>query len=270
MRPKALKTCLTEEMLLNLVTLAHPYETFNQKILYIWESQLSINMKHLFTTLLAILSFTGLYAQNQPLSLDELETHDYYTLEEALQNPARVYKLDLKVYNQTKLPAQITQFPNLQMVALSGNSKKLDWKTAVADLKKIPTLQYLVILDSSMTVIPADIFTMKNLISLTVADGRVTSLPPAIGQLTKLKYLYLDGNRIAALPAEITTLKNLEVLMLDSNPIMMFPAQFSKLKNLKELDLVSTKVTKEELEKLKKTMPQTKVVLKRAEKDYDY
>jgi hypothetical protein len=58
--------------------------------------------------------------------------------------------------------------------------------------------------------------------------------------------------------------------MLDGNPVTVMPAQFSKLKNLKELDLVSTKITKEELEKIKKTMPQTKVVLTRAVKDFDY
>ncbi len=149
----------------------------------------------------------GAFAQHafvmaqKPMPLNSLERERwYYSLEEALQNPDKVYKLSLANRKLKKFPMEILALKNLQILNLSGNQ-----------------------IDS----IPEQISELKVLQILNLHDNRIRALPPTIGQLKHLKRLYLAKNRIVYFPPEICSLRNnLRYLDISNNHLSTFEIEY--------------------------------------------
>ena len=103
------------------------------------------------------------------------------SMEEALKTPEEVIKLQLSGLSQ--IPAEITQFTNLQSLHVENNH---------------------------INELPAEIGQLKNLQELNLSGNYLQSLPAEIGELTILKQLDLSLNPLKDLPAEIGNLKQLE------------------------------------------------------------
>jgi len=158
--------------------------------------------------------------------------HVYRSMESALQNPERVYKLNLSKKKLKHVPPEISRFTNLRELDLSKN--------------KIKEL-------------PAQIGDMPNLERLNLSSNDITVLPEEIGKLQSLRYLGLNRNLIEYLPPSIGLLSNLEILELWDNEIQAIPDEIGQLKKLQELELRGILFSDEEQNRIKALVPQTQV-----------
>ena len=181
------------------------------------------------TVLVLFIVTANVYGQ----SADPMDTTQIYTsLEQALKNPQKVYKLSLRKNKLKKLPPEIITLTNLRFLDLSKNK---------------------------IVVIPAGIGELKNLQQLILSRNHIETLPKEIGNLKNLKYLNINQNDLMSLPSEMAELENLESLDLWSNNIDAFPQEMRKLKKLKTLDLRVIYMNEEKQKKIQAQFPNTKI-----------
>ena len=156
--------------------------------------------------------------------------HVYNNLQEALQNPDKVYRLNLKGKKLKSFPMDILKFKNLQELDLSKNK-----------------------LDS----LPEEIGTLSNLQVLDISSNNLEYLPNEIGKLKNLKKLAAGKNEILAIPKQIGMLENLEILDLWSNQISIFPEELGKLQKLRWMDLRVIEIEDNKQEHLHQLLPNT-------------
>lgn len=142
------------------------------------------------------------------LTLDTLKA--YTNLEEALKNPEKVIKLELRKSKLKTFPMEIFKFPNLQYLDLSKNSIK----EIPAEISQLKNLQYFAISKNGLEELPPQIGDLANLYYFNANQNELSSLPTSIGKLTKLRNFDLWSNNIDKFPDEIRNLKSLKVLDL--------------------------------------------------------
>lgn len=207
------------------------------------------------------LQITTAGAQSVKLTFKQLTNEVYYYgIAEGMKAPNDVRRININMSGKTIIPAELQKFPNLQMLVLSGNTRKIDWAKASPEILKLKNLEYIYFQDSTLKAIPAQIFTFTKLKGLAVLNSSVAVIPAEISKLVNLEYLLLINNKISTLPVQLTTLKNLKVLYLDGNNISVFPAQMVNLKKIEELGIAENPVKNEEVKKLRKYYPKAKIV----------
>ena len=180
-----------------------------------------------------IFSAARTHAQNY--SLKQLDTTKvFFSIENGLQDPEQVIRLDLTRERLKDFPAEILQFTNLQELVLNKNK-----------------------LDS----IPKSITQLKHLTILRANRNKIDSFPAYLCKLNKLVMLDLSNNYIKSIPDEIYKLKNLEELIMWSNIINHFPQSLSRLKKLKTFDLLHNEMSVSEQDKLKFLLPDVELIL---------
>jgi Leucine-rich repeat (LRR) protein len=158
-----------------------------------------------------LFAFQRVSAQSSLLDSLTLDTMTAFTsLEEALKDPEKVIKLELRKKRLKTFPMEILKFPNLQYLDLSKNSIK-ELPPEIAQLKN---LQYFAISRNSVEELVPQIGELSNLYYLNVNQNELTSIPMTIGKLTKLRNLDLWSNNIDRFPEEMKNLKSLMVLDL--------------------------------------------------------
>lgn len=159
-----------------------------------------------------ILFFVGVVSAKaqllDSLALDTLTT--YTSLAQALKEPDKVVKLQLRKQKFKTIPKEIYLFKNLQYLDLAKNNIKL---------------------------IPDSIGTLTNLQHLDISKNIIEQISGEIGKLTNLYYLNLNNNEFTSLPPQMGNLVNLRTLDLWSNNLEDFPENLKGMKNLKVLDL---------------------------------
>jgi len=174
----------------------------------------------------------GLHGQNilEPEELKMARTFE--SMEEAMQQPDSVIKLDLSRSKLTQIPAEVFTLPNLQWLNLSKNKIK---------------------------VIPADIEKLKSLQELDVSNNDLTQLPPQIGELLHLTKLKLNKNEITSLPPEIGNLIHLEVFEMWNNELDTIPDEVRHLVRLKTWELRGILFSDEKQKHIHSLLPETKI-----------
>ena len=182
---------------------------------------------------LFLISFSG-FSQNAVLldSMQLEETYVYMDLQEALRFPEKVLRLELRKKKLKSFPKEIFQFKNLQWLDLGKNN---------------------------LTELPDTIYLLNNLQFLNVSRNKLSSLPKEIGKMTNLVYLNANNNSLLGLPPQIGNLERLRVLDLWSNELSDFPEALSKLKDLRVIDVRAITITQENINLLKKWLPNTNV-----------
>ena len=174
-------------------------------------------------------------AQEEPsVQLIDDTNYIYRSISVALQNPEKVFRMNLSKTKLKEFPADIFKFTNLRELDLSKNK-----------------------IDS----IPHEIGSFKMLTSLNLSGNNLEMLPDEIGQLSSLTYLNLNRNRILALPSTIGNLSNLEILELWDNELYGIPDQIGNLKKLKALELRGILFSDDEGARIDSLLPNTKIFM---------
>lgn len=180
-----------------------------------------------------LLCFTNVY----PQLLDSLSLSEepiYSSLEEALLNPDKVYRLTLRRKKLKEIPPEIFYLTNLQELNLSKNK---------------------------ITQIPTSINKLCKLQRLDLSQNKLITLAPELYDLLELQYLILNRNFIENLGTQIGNLTNLRYLDLWSNEIYRFPDEIMKLQNtLKVVDLRTIRIENHWQERIMNQLPNTKVL----------
>lgn len=130
-------------------------------------------------------------SQNAPLTQNQLEREKWYTsLEEALMEPEKVYKLKLRNQKIRKLPPEIGMLNNLQILDVSRN--------------RIEEL-------------PPEIGKLKHLEELNLFKNRLRFLPKDFRRLNRLNKLYMGRNRLSSIPVWVGGMGNLRILDVTLN-----------------------------------------------------
>lgn len=104
--------------------------------------------------------------------------------------------------------------------------------------------------------LPSDVPSMSSLEVLIISNNNLTgALPSEIGKLKKLKILDASNNQMTGVPAEVGQLDNLEILNLSNNQLTGLPYELGNLKKLKLLDLSGNDYSEQDLEVIKKSLP---------------
>jgi Leucine-rich repeat (LRR) protein len=186
-------------------------------------------MKKVFIAFSLVFAFTSMKAQ----VLNDT-TYIYRSLASALENPDKVFRLNLSKKQYTEFPADILKFKNLEELDLSKNK-----------IKELPT----------------GIGSLTNLKKLNLSMNKIVKLPTEIGNLTSLVYLGLNRNVIEELPTSIGNLENLEVLELWDNELYAIPDEIGNLKKLKMLELRGILFSDEEGARIDSLLPNAKVMM---------
>lgn len=115
-----------------------------------------------------------------------------YSMDEALRNPMKVYKLSLKDQGLKEFPRDLSRFPNLQVLDLSHN-KIRHVPPAVQDL---PHLQNLNLYNNRIKSLPDELKHLENLHSLYLGKNKLVQVPTWVGGLSKLRALDLSYNHL--------------------------------------------------------------------------
>lgn len=122
----------------------------------------------------------------------------YDSLEEAMKEPEKVYKLNLSGQKLKEIPADVFKLTNLHMLDLRDN--KLDE-------------------------VPSDIKDLSKLTMLNMYDNKLRIIHPDMQYLTHLRQLYLGKNKLVAAPAFFGGLGSLRKLDLSRNYVTVYELQ---------------------------------------------
>ncbi|MDQ3047461.1 MAG: leucine-rich repeat domain-containing protein [Bacteroidota bacterium] len=142
------------------------------------------------------------------LTLDTLRS--FTSLEEALKNPDKVIKLELRRKKYKTFPKEIFKFRNLQYLDLSKNSIA----EIPPEIEQLKDLQYFSISKNGLEEFPAQMGELSNLYYLNANQNNLTGIPVSFGKLSKLKNLDLWSNNIERFPEELKYMKSLMVMDL--------------------------------------------------------
>jgi Leucine-rich repeat (LRR) protein len=218
---------------------------------------------YLFILIIQLSSYTCL-AQDDMLDDKKLgKAKEFKSLEEALDKPDKVYKLNLSNKNLTVLPIDIGKFKNLQKLDLSSNKLKAVPKE-IAKLRKLQSLN----LSKNTTLNLSQVFGFfaksKILTEIILTDNTIRLLPDNISKIQSIQTIDLSYNpelNLKQLFKTLCKLPNLKTLSLVECNLTTFPDEIGGLKaSLRELNLNWNRIPEAEQSRLKKLLPNTKIV----------
>ena len=198
--------------------------------------------KIVFTLALLLVLINSSFSQNTD------KEKEFTTLNEALKNPEKVFRLNLSNQDITISSEQWSSFINLEYLNLNGDHLK---ELPIA-ITKIKTLKTLDLSGNDFTSLPDDFSNLINLEEIYLNDEKNMNLPKTLSILStlpKLKSLHLENDNLSVLPSELQSFKNLESLYLNKNKFKEIP-NLDALDHLKYLDLKDNNI-KPEVQELK-------------------
>jgi Leucine-rich repeat (LRR) protein len=163
------------------------------------------------------------------------------SIDEALKNPEKVYRLDLS--NQAiKMPSDSIweKFTNLEYLSF-----KNDHLTNLPDgISKLKRLKILDLSGNDFKVLPQSLSMLENLQELYLNDEKkmdVTKSLFVIKDLPSLRILHLENDHLKSIPKNLVYFKNLDTLYLNNNRLKQAPIELKELRRLKYVDLHDNK-----------------------------
>lgn len=115
-----------------------------------------------------------------------------YSMDEALRNPRKVYKLSLKEQRLKEFPRDLTRFPNLQILDLSHNRIR----HVPPSVRDLPHLQSLNLYNNRIKSLPDELRYLEHLQSLFLGKNQLVQIPSWVGGLSRLRALDLSYNHL--------------------------------------------------------------------------
>lgn len=182
--------------------------------------------------LLPLLLLCATPAAAQLLSQAELDTvREHYSLESALKDPARVYRLQLTGKKLKELPEGIRQLTNLNALDLGRNKLRElpEW------LGELPHMQEFRAPRNKLRQVPAAVCKWKHLKRLDLHQNEIEGLPACMGDLKEVVSLDLWSNDLAEFPDELKGMTgvrfiDLRVIQFDEKEQQQITDLFPKAK----------------------------------------
>jgi len=126
---------------------------------------------------------------------------------------------------------------NLKINGLRFYYMKYPKKSLEKCIKKIDSLEALVLSQVDLSSFPDFIKQLKDLKILNLSSNQITLVPDYIGDFSKLEELDLSRNLIQILPESIGKLKSLTSLKISSNKLKSIPDQIGEIISMKTLEI---------------------------------
>lgn len=196
-------------------------------------------IKHLFLFVLP-LTFLSQIVHSQINTDSTLVTKEFSSLEEALKNPEKVYRLNLS--NQAfQIPDSAwLKFTNLQYLSLKNDHLK----QIPEGIGYVKTLKVLDLSGNDFKVLPPTFVNLINLQELFINDDKYFNLDKNMDLLSsfpKLNSLHIENVGLKSLPETLFKLERVESLYLNNNQFKELPVELKGLKNLKFVDIHDNK-----------------------------
>lgn len=157
----------------------------------------------------------------------------FYSLDTALLNPTKVYRLSLQKMKMKEVPPEVFSFPNLNELDLSRNR---------------------------LTSIPQELSNLRNLQLLKLSRNRFEKFPESVCILKNLLKLSIDQNMIDTIPDCVGNLTNLVTIDAWKNDFNYYSPQLRHLKKLRWIDLRGILMSYREQELVIDLLPRAKVI----------
>ncbi|MBC7383188.1 MAG: leucine-rich repeat domain-containing protein [Bacteroidia bacterium] len=225
--------------------------------------------------------FTNLdIALKQPLKVEKLNLKDqtFTKVPLTILKLENLFYLNLSNNALTQLPGSIKKLDHLTELDISLNqikklpkqlmeNKFLEYLNMSNNLIEIISpffdhFFYMKVLDVSNNKVRDlnGLNQLKNVITLNLAANEIEIIPNNISQLKKLKILDLSANQIKLLPKAFIGLTKLEELNLENNELTVLPKYLYRLRKLKSLNLSGNPVLEEELERIRRELPDVQLI----------
>jgi Leucine-rich repeat (LRR) protein len=151
---------------------------------------------------------------------------EYNSIEEALKNPEKVYRLNLS-NQKVQIPKEAwSRFVNLEFLSFKNDHLE-EIPQEISLLKKLKVLD---LSGNDFTTLPKSFSELYNLEELFLNDEKKFNLNAnidIISFLPRLKILHLENDSLLKLPKNIFKLNHLEKLFLNSNSFSEIPDELS-------------------------------------------
>ncbi len=207
--------------------------------LFITPNRSTMSSKSIFGLLLLTCALNIAIAQTTNDSLET--TKEYNSIEEALKNPEKVYRLNLSNQNVMIPKEAWSKFTNLEILSLKNDHLK-ELPQEIGLLKNLKSLD---LSGNDFSTLPKSFGNLTNLQELYLNDEKNFDLSKNIAvlqPLKKLSVLHLENDSLTVLPKRFHHLSHLEALYLNNNNFMEVPVQIKGLKTLKYVDFHDNKV----------------------------
>jgi Leucine-rich repeat (LRR) protein len=162
--------------------------------------------------------------------------HTYRSLQEALEHPSKVLRLDLSDKRLEEFPPEILLMTNLEELRLRNDGIR-SLPPGIGGLSKLRTLD---LSGNPITVLPDEFTQLRSLEVLLLNNDPALDLEhdlELLSRLPRLRILELRGDGIRQLPSSIGRMEHLEELYLNNNQLQAFPQELNGMRALKLIDL---------------------------------
>jgi Leucine-rich repeat (LRR) protein len=175
---------------------------------------------------------TAVVSRAQLLSQTALDsTREYYSIESAMKEPDKVFRLQLTKKKLKEIPPEIRQLKNLNALDLGKNKLRElpEWLGELEHMQEFRAPQ------NKFTEMPAVVCRWKHLKRLDMHQNELTGLLPCMGDLKEVISLDLWSNDLEEFPDELKGMEglrfmDLRVIQFDQREMEKISALFPKVK----------------------------------------
>ena len=144
----------------------------------------------------------------------------------------------------------------LDYLNLDGNSIK----ALPESMSKLTGLKWLRLNGNQIKDVPASFSALKKLRRIYLKGNALASVPEVVKEWSALEDISLDGNPVATIPDWLVAMPNLRAVSLNGTRVTKLPDDLSAWRDLDMLSLGSCPVSKEEMQRIRRELPDVAIV----------
>lgn len=197
---------------------------------------------------------------NEVLNMPQLEEllighNPVSKLPDNLESLKNLKRLSINATQIKEFPSDLSALENLETIGLDHN----EFKKVPEPILTIPNLKRLGLNNNKLTDLKFIDERLKGLESIYLYSNELKQIDCEIENLKSLRELLIFDNEIDSIPDCIASLTNLEKLEIWSNPIKYVSPEIQKLTNLKSMRIEKDNLTEEQMETIRKWLPNTEI-----------
>lgn len=127
-------------------------------------------------------------------------------------------------------------------------------------LSKLTRLKWLRLNGNRIKELPTSLSALKDLRRIYLKRNALHAVPEVVKEWTALEDISLDGNQISSVPDWLVAMPGLRAVSLNDTRVSKLPDDLSEWKDLDMLSLGSCPLSKEEMQRIRKALPDVAIV----------